>query len=156
MLNRVSRKHWLRAIVFGGAGGIFAALAVGIPTDVVSNPWFTRMTPVRTQDYIFLALTIVLSMVLAASYALPQVRACATQQGKAAGGGILSVLAVGCPVCNKAVLLLLGTSGAFTYFEPVQPLIGGLSLVLLGVAVYLRWKPLLLDSLNTEPRYSVE
>lgn len=156
MLHLASRKHWLCAVAFGGAGGIFAALAVGIPTDVVSNPWFTRMTPVRTQDYIFLALTILLSMALAASYGLPRVRACATQQGKAASGGILSVLAVGCPVCNKVVLLLLGTSGAFTYFEPVQPLIGGLSLILLGVAVYFRWKPLFLNNLTGEPTYSVE
>lgn len=156
MLNLAFRTHRLRAVAFGGAGGIFVVLAVGIPTDVVSNPWFTRMTPVRVQDYIFLALTVVLSMALAASYALPHLRTCATQQGKAASGGILSVLAVGCPVCNKVVLLLLGTSGAFTYFEPVQPLIGGLSLILLGVAVYMRWKPLLREHLTGKPTYSVE
>ncbi len=156
MLNLLSRDHWLRVLAFGVAGGMFAALAIGLPTDVVSNPWFTRMMPVRPQDYAFLSIAVLLSMVLAASYALPRARACATQQGKAAGGGILSVFAVGCPVCNKAVLMLLGTSGAFTHFEPVQPLIGGLSLILLAIAVYMRWKPLLHNNLTGEPTYSVE
>lgn len=35
----------------------------------------------------------------------------------------LSFFAVGCPVCNKIVLLLLGTSGAMTWFAPLQPLL---------------------------------
>jgi hypothetical protein len=150
MLKLASKKRWWRALAFGVAGGAFAALAIGIPTDVVPNPWFTRMTPVRLQDYIFLALAVVLSIMLAASYALPQSSGCATPQGKAATGGLLSVLAVGCPVCNKIALLLLGTSGALTYFEPIQPLIGGLSLVLLAIAVYVRWKPLLRGSMSAE------
>lgn len=156
MLRLATKRQWLRAIAFAAVGGVFAALAVGIPTDVVPNPWFTRMTPVRIQDYIFLALTVLLSMALAASYALPYLRTCATQQGKAAGGGILSVLAVGCPVCNKVVLMLLGTSGALTYFEPLQPFIGGLSLILLAAAVYMRWSPLFREPLTRKPTLSIE
>ena len=35
---------------------------------------------------------------------------------------LLAFLAVGCPLCNKVVVLLLGASGALTYFEPIQPL----------------------------------
>ncbi len=36
----------------------------------------------------------------------------------AAGGGLLSALAIGCPVCNKAVVLLLGSAGALTVWAP--------------------------------------
>jgi hypothetical protein len=40
-------------------------------------------------------------------------------------------LAIGCPVCNKIALVLLGTSGALTIFAPLQPIIGATSLALL-------------------------
>jgi hypothetical protein len=48
-------------------------------------------------------------------------------------GGFLTFFAVGCPVCNKLVLLALGTSGALTWFEPVQPV---LSLAAIGVLAW--------------------
>jgi Na+/H+ antiporter NhaD/arsenite permease-like protein len=48
-----------------------------------------------------------------------------------AAGAIVSFFAVGCPVCNKLVLLALGTSGAMQYFEPIQPLLAALSVALL-------------------------
>ena len=38
--------------------------------------------------------------------------------------GAVTYLAVGCPVCNKVVLVALGTSGALSWFAPVQPLLG--------------------------------
>lgn len=132
-----------RAIIFGLIGAMFAALVIGMPTDVIPNSFFSRMTPVRTQDYVFLALTAVLAGLLAASYALPQSRACSIEQGKTTASGFLSFLAIGCPVCNKLVVLLLGTSGAFTFFEPIQPLLGAVSIGLLAIAVWLRWRPVL-------------
>lgn len=133
----------LRMLLFGLAGAGFTLAVVGGPTDVVPNPWFTRMTPVRTQDYVFLALTVMLGALLAASYAAPRTAGCSIQQGKTFTGGVLSVLAVGCPVCNKIVLLLLGTSGALTYFEPIQPVLGLLSVGLMAAAVWMRWRPAL-------------
>ena len=39
-------------------------------------------------------------------------------------GGALTFFAVGCPVCNKLVVLALGFSGALTYFAPLQPALG--------------------------------
>jgi hypothetical protein len=53
-----------------------------------------------------------------------------TTLGAIAGFG--AFLAIGCPVCNKIALILLGTSGALTVFAPVQPLIGAASLALLA------------------------
>jgi hypothetical protein len=47
-------------------------------------------------------------------------------------------LAIGCPVCNKIALVLLGTSGAMTLFAPIQPIIGAASLMLL--AATLAWR----------------
>ena len=104
------------------------------------------MTPVRTQDYVFLAATALLAGLLAASYALPRSHACSVEQGKTTFGGFLSFLAIGCPTCNKLVVLLMGTSGALNIFEPVQPLLGMASLGLLALAVWLRWRPVVRPS----------
>ena len=52
-------------------------------------------------------------------------------------GGLATFFAVGCPVCNKLVLLALGTSGALNMFAPIQPIIGVGSLVILAATV--RW-----------------
>lgn len=52
-------------------------------------------------------------------------------------GGIAAFVAIGCPVCNKIVLLALGTTGALNVFAPIQPLIGLASLVILAATV--RW-----------------
>jgi hypothetical protein len=53
-------------------------------------------------------------------------------------GGLVSFFAVGCPVCNKLVLLALGTTGARQWFEPIQPFLAVASVVLLAVALRAR------------------
>ncbi len=112
-----------------------AALFIGIPTDLLPNPWFTRMTPVRTLDLVLWPLTSVAVGALLATFALPSSRRGRPELGASAGGGVLSVLAVGCPVCNKLVVLALGFSGALTYFAPVQPWLGAAALLLTLVAL---------------------
>ena len=56
-----------------------------------------------------------------------------TVLGTAAGIG--AFFAIGCPVCNKVALVLLGTSGAMSVFAPLQPVIGAVSLTLLAGAL---------------------
>jgi hypothetical protein len=48
------------------------------------------------------------------------------------------VFAVGCPDCNKLVVLALAAGGALTYFAPIQPVLGFLSLGLLANAIRMR------------------
>lgn len=45
---------------------------------------------------------------------------------------------MGCPVCNKLVLVLLGSSGALSYWAPLQPLIAVASVALLTEAALRR------------------
>lgn len=146
-----SRRLIVRAAVLGLAGAVVTALAVGLPTDIVPNPVFGRQEPVRPQDYVFLALTALLTGLLTASYAFPKAAHCPLPERRIVGGGVLSFLAVGCPVCNKAVVLLLGTSGALTYFEPVQPILGIASLGLLATALWFRWRPILSHAAGERP-----
>jgi hypothetical protein len=127
-----------KALLYALLGAGFTTLVIGIPTDIVPNPIFGRMTPVRIQDYVVLAVTALLAGILAATYALPRAHSCSIEQGKTTLGGFLTFLAVGCPTCNKIVVALLGTSGALNIFQPLQPLLGAISFGLLGLAIWLR------------------
>jgi len=58
--------------------------------------------------------------------------------GRALAGTLLSFFSVGCPVCNKVVVLLLGLGGAMTFFNPLRPFLGLASIVLMSVTLFLR------------------
>lgn len=121
------------------AAGVWAILS-GTPTDIIDTPLFVRMTPVEWWNYPFWVVGAVLVGLLAATYvpAADTGRLDGAQGEKLMGGGLLSVFAVGCPVCNKLVVLALGAGGAMTYFAPLQPVLGFLSVGLLLYALRAR------------------
>ncbi|MGY1437013.1 hypothetical protein [Streptomyces reniochalinae] len=146
------------------AAAALTALAVGVPTAVIPTPLFGRAVATPWWAWPTLALTALLAGLLLATY----VRAAdpaddddrpttaSTSANTTAGssavedpdrrsstrlgtvGGALSFFAVGCPVCNKLVLLALGTSGALTVWQPLQPVLALASLTLLAVATVRR------------------
>ena len=117
------------------AGTALTAALIGIPTAVVPTPFFSRMTPVLWWNYPTLALTALLAGIVLGTYVRAPVAGTA-RLGTL--GGLLSFLAVGCPVCNKLVLVALGTSGALTLWAPVQPFVALASVALLAVAAVRR------------------
>jgi hypothetical protein len=70
------------------------------------------------------------------------VRPAADERGRAGvlGTSLLSTLAVGCPVCNKIVVGLLGMSGALGVWAPIQPVLAVTAVAALGAAVVVRWR----------------
>jgi hypothetical protein len=136
---------WPRFLLAFAAGAAGMALLAGIPTDVIPNGAFTRMTPVRAYDVPVLVAVSVLSGLLAASYWGVTGERCPPRRPGTTGavGATLGWLAIGCPVCNKLVVLALGTSGALNVFGPAQPWLAGLSVGLLVVALVWRWRALL-------------
>ena len=139
-----TRWHVLVAL----AAALLTAVVVGVPTGIIRTPLYTRMTPVLWWNYPVWAATAILEGLLCATY----VRAgpAATRPGRLIGGGLLATFAVGCPVCNKLVVLALGVSGALTYFAPLQPLLALASLGLLAYALRARLRAA--DSCPTPPR----
>jgi hypothetical protein len=123
-----------RRLVAFAAGASWLVLS-GVPTDLIDTPLFVRMTPPEWWNYPSWVAGAVLLGLLAATYVAGPARnrADASHGGKVFGGGLLSVFAVGCPVCNKLVVLALGAGGALTYFAPVQPV---LALLTLGLLLY--------------------
>lgn len=59
----------------------------------------------------------------------------------AVGGGVLSVLAIGCPTCNAVAVAALGTGGALAVFAPVQPVLGVAAIAVLLAALHRRLQP---------------
>nr|WP_233521274.1 hypothetical protein [Streptomyces triticagri] len=127
------------AVAAGAA--LLCALLVGLPTALIPNPVFGRIIPPEWWNLPVLVVTSVLAGLLLATYVRTGAdRAPGRERSSRIGGAgaLLSFFAVGCPVCNKLVLLALGTSGALTVWAPLQPLLAVASLVLLGVAAVRR------------------
>lgn len=132
-------RRWLVAVLAAS----LAALLMGIPTGVVPTSFYTRMTPVTWWDYPIWAASSALLGLIAATYVrAPDIAAASLpdRAKRSVGAMLLSTFAVGCPICNKLVVALLGASGALSYFQPIQPVLGmaALGLLVAGLMVRLR------------------
>ncbi|MFD5867918.1 hypothetical protein ACFWGD_04775 [Corynebacterium sp. NPDC060344] len=110
-------------------------LIIGLPTDIVPNPIFGRDVPVRPWELPVLVTTSVLTGLY---FGLQ--RPGSEKSAPAIGGAGLAMFAVACPVCNKIVLLALGTSGALGFWQPLQPFLAAISLAALLAAVIWAWR----------------
>ena len=133
-----SLRDWVgaRYLAVAAAAAAVTALVLAIPTDIVPNPFFTRMTPIEPEQFVFWIATSLLTGALLATYLEPGLRR--GLAGQSAGAGLLGVFAVGCPICNKLVVAVLGVSGALTYFAPIQPILGAAAVGLASYGLWLR------------------
>ena len=128
---RVGRPAWpMRRWVVASGSAVLYALLIAIPTDLIDTPVFGREIPPTWWSWPSVVVSSVLAGLLTATYvrdpdapAVPETEGADSSTRRGYVGGLLTYFAVGCPVCNKLVLLALGTSGALTWFEPVQPLL---------------------------------
>lgn len=126
-----SWHRWVAMLV----GTLGSSLLIGIPTDIVPTPLYTRMTPVLWWNYPVWAVSSILSGLILATYVRRQPGVSGSGAGRLTAGGLLSVFAVGCPICNKLVVALLGVTGALNLWAPLQPIVGAISVALLAVAL---------------------
>lgn len=141
-----------------------AGIVIGVATVLIPNSLFARDVPTEWWDYpVWVLMSALLGILVATYLREPRERASGVREGAEAWasggvggegtaarsqksgfmgslGGVLGWFAVGCPVCNKIALLILGYTGALTYFAPLQPILAVLSVVLLLVAVVVRLK----------------
>ncbi len=134
-----------RFVTWTVAWGVAAALAFGLVAAIIPNPMFGRQVPPEPFAVVVWLLSApLMGIVGATDTSPPRVTAVASPLVSAAPdaerrattlgtlGGVGAFLAIGCPVCNKVALLLLGASGAMAIYAPLQPLIGAASLALLA------------------------
>ncbi len=138
-------------VLLGGLAGLGFLPVFGIPTALLPTPYFVRMVPTTVWDYFVWGGT---SLLLGAWVALrlygraaraaralppsPQ----AQGEGMTIGGALGSVLAFGCPICNKVLVALLGASAVLAYVDPYRPAVGAISLAVLSLAVLLQVRDL--------------
>lgn len=146
-LSLWSPRRWGFALL----GSILTALLVALPTAVIPNPIFGRAIEVTWWSYPVVVITALLGGLLIATYVRDEapgidpeatVDARDSEADRASRLGVaaafVSFVAVGCPVCNKLVLVALGTSGAVAWFAPIQPFLALASIALMAVALVIR------------------
>ena len=140
VLRSWNRQRWTVAVL----AGIAAYFLMGLPTAVIDNPVFGRAVAVTPWSTPVLAVSSVLVGLIMATYVnslhvLDDRQTPVDRHMKMSGvGGLLSFFAIGCPVCNKIVLLALGTSGALNFFAPLQPILAIAGVAFLAYALVQR------------------
>ncbi|GAB3560889.1 hypothetical protein GCM10027344_14540 [Spelaeicoccus albus] len=126
--------------MFAAGTTVSVVLVTGIPTDLIDTPLFTRDVPVTWWAWPVLIMTALLSGLVAATYVARKDASTRRDSGSRFGmtGAVMTFFAVGCPVCNKLVLLALGYTGAIQFFEPVQPYLAVVAIGALGWALVWR------------------
>jgi hypothetical protein len=121
-----------------GLAALGGAVVLGVPTGVIPTLFSTPMTPVRWWNSPVLAGSATLLGLIAATSLRRIVQDGERSATVVTGGSLLSLFAIGCPVCNKLVVLAIGASGALRWFAPVQPVLAAGSLAMLAVALWIR------------------
>lgn len=138
-----------RRLLRAAAGwSVLSLVAFGLVSAIVPNPVFGRQLPPEPFAIWVWLLSAPLMGLVIATYTVPApaatsplpivlVRDGVGEPPRERGGTLATIggfgafLAIGCPVCNKIALVLLGTSGALSVYAPIQPFIGAASLLLL-------------------------
>jgi hypothetical protein len=142
-----------RLLAWAVVWGVVSLVAFGLVSAIIPNPVFGRQIPPEPFAIAVWIASAPLMGLIAATYLTPAASraepsflggprasgaavatAPAERRGTTLGtlAGFGAFLAIGCPVCNKIALILLGTSGAITIFAPIQPVIGAVALALLA------------------------
>jgi hypothetical protein len=123
--------------------GIFTSLGsfflFSIPTALINNPFFKRMTPVTKLDLILLVIiSLMLGIYVSLHFYLKYKNNKCSYY--AIGGAFTGVFAFTCPICNILLVAVFGSTALLTYFEPYRPLLGVVAIVLIGFAIFLQIK----------------
>lgn len=133
-ISRWPARRWAAA----AAGTAGAALLIGVPTAVLPTGLFRRMTPVLWWNYPVWVVTAALVGLTLATYLRSVPGSNRARGGRVTIGGLLSAFAVGCPLCNKLVVVALGASGAVTIWAPIQPILAVVAVSLLAYTLVRR------------------
>ncbi len=134
-------KKKLTAILISVFSSIFLYLILGAVTSIVKNPLFTRMTLVGKLEYFSLGITsLLLGIYIGLIYYVKATKKDKICNATATTGGIFGFLTFGCSVCNKILVFFLGIIGVLTYFEPIRPFLGVLSILFLGFSIVQKYR----------------
>ncbi len=113
--------------------GVGTLLLFGVVTGLIPNPLYVRMVERTPADYLFLVAT----AAFAAGFVYQRSLTDDPIGDRYAAGGIVGgFLAFGCPICNAVLLALFSSSALMTYFDPLRPAFGAVSVAAFGGLLY--------------------
>ena len=133
------RKNKVKCVLIGTVTAIAVFVVLGIPTALIPNNLFMRMTPVTVYDIVFLVLASAM-LGLYASLHFYVKKEVGSDAYFASGGILASIFALSCPICNAVLVALFGATALLAYFEPFRPVLGLISIAILGIALFLKIK----------------
>lgn len=142
---KTSRERFTTCTKYVGIGllsFVGFVLLFGIPTALLPTPWFMRMMPARALDYVFLLINSALLGSYVGLITFEKHRYPVKDEAVTITGGIANFLAVGCPICNKLFVALLGFSAIMTYVEPARVWLGLLSTGIVAGALLFKLRKL--------------
>lgn len=136
-------------MAWGTVTGTGVFLLFGLVTGLIRNPLYVRMVPRTPIDYLLLTVTALLVGIYTAQRLTTEVNDARLEDGGendhtssedrlAMSGLIGGFLAVGCPICNVFLLALFSSSALMTYFDPLRPFLGVLSVAILAGLIHVR------------------
>ena len=131
----------MRRLYVAALAALVSTIALAIPAALIPNPIFGRAIEPEWWSWPVTIITGILAGLVIATYVgVPESDTAAIDRGGRFGviGGMVSFFAVGCPVCNKLVLIALGTTGAVQWFAPIQPILAVAGIALLAWALHTR------------------
>ena len=132
--------NYLKYVGIGLLSFAGVVLLFGIPTALIPTQWFARMIPARTSDYVFLFLNSGLIGTYIGLHSYEKHERSKKGDALATTGSIANIFAVGCPICNKVLVALLGASAVMAYFEPMRIWLGLFSAGVIGSALWFKIK----------------
>ena len=128
-MTALPRPRLLRSV--GVSIGVF--ILFGAVTGLLPNPVYVRMVSRSPADYLFLVGT----AAFAGAFVYQRSLAEKPIGDRFAAGGIVGgFLAFGCPICNAVLLALFSSSALMTYFDPLRPILGVVSVVFFATLLY--------------------
>jgi hypothetical protein len=124
----LSAKHLAR----GTATAVAMFVLLGTVAALWNNPLFMRMTSAGSFE---IALLLLQALLMGVYVGLPH-----SPCGKrtAGAGAIIGFLGIACPVCNKVLVVLIGSALLLEYFEPVRIYVALGGAVLVALAIWLK------------------
>ncbi|WP_436925014.1 hypothetical protein [Halosimplex amylolyticum] len=122
-----------RRLLGSGAVGLGTFALLGTVTGLLPNPVYVRMVDRTPPDYLFLVAT----SAFAAAFVYQRLLAEEPVGDRLAAGGVVGgFLAFGCPICNALLLALFSSSALMTYFDPLRPILGAVSIPFFAGLLY--------------------
>lgn len=138
----------LKHLLIGILCAIIAFLILGIPTALIPTGFYKRMTPPTIIDYSVLSIA---SLLIGANVSIYFYKKFGQKNElTTVGSGFLGFFAISCPICISFLVAIFGSAFMLTYYDPIRPLLGAISIAILSATLFYNLKNLNCKNCNSK------